>query len=130
MYLGGLSGPASNDDCPHRRCPKGIVVNLNRVAGDICSILSVRTAVHVEAVAVGVGKDKIVTRLVARAWPACTCDMVTAPVEEIRLDKGVRLVEANTIAQTLALIMVNVVVVDMCLHGPTFEKHRRVTPTT
>ena len=115
MYLGGLSGPASNDNSGDRCCLECIVVNLNRVAGNICSILSVRTAVHVEAVAVGIGKDEIVTRLVAGARPARACNVVTAPVEEIRLDKGIRLVKANAIAQTLALIMVDVVVVNMCL---------------
>jgi hypothetical protein len=55
--------------------------------------------------------------------------MVTAPVEKVRLDKSIRLVKAYTISQTAALIVVDVVVVNMCLQCATLKKDCRVTPT-
>ncbi len=91
------------------------MVYINRVTGDICPVLPVPAAVHIKAMTVGVLKDKIITRLVTGAGPARTGNMVTAPVEKVRLDERVSLVKAYTVSQTAALIVVNVVVVNMCL---------------
>lgn len=91
------------------------MVYLNRVTGDICPVLSVPAPVHVEAVAVGILKDKIVSRLVTGTEPARTGNMVTAPIEKIRLDERVSLVKAYTVSQTGTLIVVDVVVVNVCL---------------
>ena len=105
------------------------MMNLNRVAGDICPILSVPAPVHVKAMPVGVLKDKIITRLVTGAGPARTGNMVTAPIEKVRLDESVSLVQAYTVSQTAALIVVDVVVVNMCLRCPAPKKDPCVTPT-
>ncbi len=74
------------------------MMNPNRVTGDICPVLPVPAAVHVEAVTVGVLKDKIVSRLVTGTWPARTGYMVTAPIEKVRLDERVSLVKAYTVS--------------------------------
>jgi len=36
---------------------------------------------HIEAMAVGIGKDEIITRLIAGAGPARAGDMVTTPAD-------------------------------------------------
>ncbi len=74
------------------------MVYINCVAGDICPVLSVPAPVHVKAVTVGILKDKIITRLVTGAGPACTGDMVTAPVEQVGLNKSISLVEADPVS--------------------------------
>ena len=105
------------------------MMNLNRVTGDIRPVLSVPAAVHVETVTVGVLKNKIVARLVTGAGPARTGNMVTAPVEKVRLDERVSLVKAYTVSQTGTLIVVDIVVVNMCLQCSTLKKDPCVTPT-
>ncbi len=105
------------------------MMNLNRVTSDICPVLSVSAAVHVEAMAVGVLKDKIVACFVTGAGPARTGDMVTAPIEKIRLDERISLVKTHPVSQTAALVVVDVVVVNMCLQCSTLKKDPCVTPT-
>ena len=100
---------------------------LNRVTGDICPVLPVPAAVHVEAVAVGVLKDKIVACFITGTRPARTRNMVTAPIEKIRLDERVSLVKAYTVSQTGTLIVMNIVMVNVCLQGPALKKNRCVT---
>ncbi len=104
------------------------MMNLNRVAGYIRPVLPVPAPVHIEAVAVGIFKNKIVSRLVTGAGPARTRNMVTAPIEKVRLDKRIRLVQTYPVSQTGTLIVMDVVVVNVCLQCSTLKKDRRVTP--
>ncbi len=105
------------------------MMNLNEVTGDIGPVLSVPAPVHVEAMAVGILKDKIITRLVTGAGPARSGNMVTAPIEKVRLDERISLVKAYTVSQTRTLIVVDVVVVNMCLQCPALKKDPCVTPS-
>ena len=127
MYINTFGGAASNYDSPDRCCPKGIMVNFYQVAGDISSVLPVASAVHVEAVAISAGEDEVVTGFVTRAGSAGAGDVVAAEVEEVGLDEGVGLVEADAVTQAAALVVVHVVVVNVCFCGASFEEDGCVT---
>ena len=127
MYINTLGRAASNYDSPDRCCPKGIMVNFYQVAGDISSVLPVASAVHVEAVAISVGEDEVVTGFVTRAGSAGAGDVVAAEVEEVGLDEGVGLVEADAVTQAAALVVVYVVVVNVRFRGASFEEDGCVT---
>ena len=123
-----LLGNAREDDSLHVDRQKRVVMYGNYGAGDVRSVVPVPAAVHVEAVAVGVFQDQVVAGLVARAGPSRTGDVVTAPVEEVGLDQRFRPVHNHAVAQTVALVVVEIVVVNVVVRGIGPQENRAVTP--
>ena len=91
-------------------------------------VTSISAAVHVKAVAVGVFQNQIVTSLIAGAGPASACNVVAAPVEQIGFDKGVGLVQHHAVAQAIALVVVEIVVMDVVVRRASPQEDRGVAP--
>lgn len=104
---------APDDHCFHVDGEKRVVVDENDVPGNVCSVFAVSSSVHIEAVAVGVLQDHVVPGLVAGIRPASARDVVTAPVEQVGFDECFGVVHHHAVAQTVALIVVDIVVVDV-----------------
>ena len=76
-----------DDDRPDIGRAKSIMVDLYPITRDIRSVIPIRSAVHVKAVAVGVFKDEIVSRLVTRSRLSGPGNRVAAPVEQVGFNK-------------------------------------------
>ena len=91
-------------------------------------VTAIPAAVHVKAVAVGVFQNQVVTGLIAGAGPASACNVVAAPVEQIGFDKGVGLVQHHAVAQAIALVVVEIVVMDVVVRRASPQEDRGVAP--
>ena len=107
VYLRTFLRYATDHDCSDIRRPEGVVVNEHEVSGDVCAVVAISTPVHVETVTVGVLQDYVEPGLVTGARPACAGNVVTAPIEQIGLDKCIRLIEYHTISQAVPLVVVH-----------------------
>lgn len=114
----------------HRGLPSSerIVIDFNRRSRDVRSVFSITSPVHVKTMAQRDPELDVMSGHVTVSGPARACDRVPIPIEQVVLEQRRCRVVTYTIAQTLILAMVDMVVMDVMPLGCA-QVHARVGET-
>ena len=112
VHLTFLLGYATNH---HRSLlgTKRIVIDIDRCSRDVRAVLAITSTMHVETMAQRCPEFDVVPGHVTVAGPACACDRVPVPIEQVVLDHRRCGVMAYTIPKALILAVVYMIVMDM-----------------